>query len=646
MSEQSSEAPSFSDIQRVTQEHFGKWPCLWQMKVAKAFIQKDRDIVCIAGMSLGKTMTFWMPLLLKPGIQINSESRMWTHLQRLACEAYPFQQRWQPHDIGDKKYLAVIVSPEQLMKPGGEFEKLLRKPEFVSDIIGFVFDEVHCITSWGDFRPEYKELQCLRYILPCYVPFMMVSATLTPIDLSHGKRLLHMRSENLVTIQMSIDRSNVKLCVRKIKYSLSSYQDLAFLIPDGWSNSDPIPPKFLIFFDNIQDTIAAAKILQKRLLLDMHHKIKWYNSDMTTEYKENEVNHLISGDLYLFTMSDTSELVNKGMDVPDILLVIQWRATCKLSTLWQRWGRAARDKQLQGTAILFAEKEHFDDVQEERRQHQEMKKRKDRPSAINSLVSKCQCGVGMVAPTEHEEDHELEGGLDENECDNGGNVINGDSMGLGDKELQETLKSTMDGKTGSNAWKKSRELDPAMDRLINAHLRNTILCRRRVFRVHFDNASAVPYRSRLTKHEMGPKEHELCDSLEDWQEAATERIYGGSNLNDYGPSLVMPDSVLDCIVDCAHYKKIVTIDDLRKETQWSGVDQFGGDVIAVIHCIIPVPIPVPVFTSNPLQPLPRQSVNITSLNTQAAAHPLAPTVTNQKQSRCSACNLEGHNKQN
>ncbi|KAG2743437.1 hypothetical protein P692DRAFT_201723562 [Suillus brevipes Sb2] len=241
-----------------------------------------------------------------------------------------------------------------------------------------------------------------------------------------------------------------------------------------------------------------------------------------------------------------------------------------------------------------------------------------------------------------------------------------------------------------------------MDCLINAHLRNTIQCRRRVFRVHFDNASAgennvmilcimdrfvytlftepdhlacdpsrpegclrcapalpetccdihhphafsfydttitlapskVPYRSHLTKHEMGPKEHELCDSLEDWREAATRRIYGDSHLNDYGPSLVMPDSVLDRIVGCAHYQKIVTIDDLRKETRWSGVDQFGGDVIAVIHSIIPVSVPVPVFTSNPLQPaLPRQSVNNTSSNTQA----------NRKQSRCSACNLEGHN---
>lgn len=54
------------------------------------------------------------------------------------------------------------------------------------------------------------------------------------------------------------------------------------------------------------------------------------------------------------------------MDVPDIEIVIQWRATCHLATLWQRLGRAARNKQLMGTGLLFAEKEHFDDEQEAR----------------------------------------------------------------------------------------------------------------------------------------------------------------------------------------------------------------------------------------------------------------------------------------
>ena len=48
------------------------------------------------------------------------------------------------------------------------------------------------------------------------------------------------------------------------------------------------------------------------------------------------------------------------MDIPNIKIVIQWCATPSLSALWQRFGRCARDPTLDGTAIIFAEKEYFD----------------------------------------------------------------------------------------------------------------------------------------------------------------------------------------------------------------------------------------------------------------------------------------------
>ena len=62
------------------------------------------------------------------------------------------------------------------------------------------------------------------------------------------------------------------------------------------------------------------------------------------------------------------------MDISNIRIVAQWKATCSLSTIWQRWGHAARDRGLQGIVILFAEKEYFDDVREEKRQRQEARK--------------------------------------------------------------------------------------------------------------------------------------------------------------------------------------------------------------------------------------------------------------------------------
>ncbi|KIK93526.1 hypothetical protein PAXRUDRAFT_144865, partial [Paxillus rubicundulus Ve08.2h10] len=118
--------------------------------------------------------------------------------------------------IKDLKYCVVTVSPEQLMKPGGEFGKLLLRPESTFHIISFIFDEAHCITSWGDFCPEYKELQCLQYILHCQVLFMITSATLTPETLTKVKKCLHMCLENLLIIHTSTNCPNIQLCIWKI----------------------------------------------------------------------------------------------------------------------------------------------------------------------------------------------------------------------------------------------------------------------------------------------------------------------------------------------------------------------------------------------------------------------------------------------
>ncbi|KAG1762220.1 hypothetical protein EDD22DRAFT_738626, partial [Suillus occidentalis] len=61
-------------------------------------------------------------------------------------------------------------------------------------------------------------------------------------------------------------------------------------------------------------------------------------------------------------------------------------------------------------------------------------------------------------------------------------------------------------------------------------------------------------------------------------ESTTRRVYSDSILHDHGPGVTISDLVLDC----AHYQKIYTLDDLHKETKWSRVNHFGDDIIAVI----------------------------------------------------------------
>jgi len=71
------------------------------------------------------------------------------------------------------------------------------------------------------------------------------------------------------------------------------------------------------------------------------------------------------------------------MDLPNIKIVVQWKATCNLCTLWQRFGRAARGSQQTGTAILLVEKKDTDD-------ERQAKAKKD----IATALKKSKEGIG------------------------------------------------------------------------------------------------------------------------------------------------------------------------------------------------------------------------------------------------------------
>ncbi|KAG1880832.1 P-loop containing nucleoside triphosphate hydrolase protein [Suillus subluteus] len=259
------EIPSSSQIRSVTQEKFGVRACLWQLKVAEALLKGDHDVLCTAGTGMGKTLAFWMPLLFHQGIQIvitplnmlgkqNAASLTKAGIKAISISS----ETATPANfaaIRALKYRAVPVSPEQIMKPNGEFEKLLKNDLFVTQIISVIIDEVHCLTDWGEFRPEYEELGRLCYILPSIIPIMIASATLTKYTLTNA----------LTAIRRSTGSPKHKDWV-------------------GWKREDGPPPKFLIFFDDIQDAINATRSLRKRLPSEFSNKIKWFNSEMLSTY--------------------------------------------------------------------------------------------------------------------------------------------------------------------------------------------------------------------------------------------------------------------------------------------------------------------------------------------------------------------------
>lgn len=205
-------------------------------------------------------------------------------------------------------YRVIITNPEMLLRPGKTgFIALFKNPEFTARLLDIVIDEAHCVSQWGSFRPEYKELRRLKHFVRG-IKFHITSATLPKPVLTDVLRILNISPEQVHTVHRSNDRSNVAIVVRKIKYSLSSFADLFFLV-DKWAAGGTPPPKFLILFDSILECTTAALVLRGRLPLKDRNKIKWHHSDMSAQFRVEVLEALLRGEIIGMCATDTLGMV-------------------------------------------------------------------------------------------------------------------------------------------------------------------------------------------------------------------------------------------------------------------------------------------------------------------------------------------------
>lgn len=403
------------------------------------------------------------------------------------------------------------------MQDHGGFDKLWNSERFTSRLISVVWDEAHCISLWGDFRPEYKEAARLRYLIPKGIPFFLASATLPPVVLSDVLQILAIRADKSVLIQRSNDRANIHIVVRKLRYSLTSFHDLAFLIPDNYKEGDPPPPKFLIFFDNITTSVAAAKYLQSRLPLEFRHVINWFNSDCSPELREELMEELRTGKIWGLCCTDSCGMVStvkrgiiviilttcvQGVDLPDVKIIIQWRVTCDLSMLWQRIGRGVRQRDLTGIALILAEPKHFDDEKEKRATAKEKREKKKKakakqagigsasaqgPVAVTAQVSTAHAASGPPLATQ-----QTTGGVDDNSSADENDAESSDDDGYAE-DRRDLYSKRDESASASRKRKRESELSPAMDDMINARFRKKVKCHRAPPMLYFGNDKTSTY---------------------------------------------------------------------------------------------------------------------------------------------------------
>jgi superfamily II DNA helicase RecQ len=141
---------------------------------------------------------------------------------------------------------------------------------------------------------------------------------------------------------------------------------------------------------------------------------------------------------YVGATSLTSALRLQGVDIPDVLTVVQWRAPKDLNTLMQRFGRAGRDFSLQAVVILLAEPKWFlEDYQKmlaRKRKRTEKQKKKVSRSTRRAVTG---ARTSDVSSLESESDFEGETSLNASNKNN--NIPDGD--GEGTSNVEEAIKS-------------------------------------------------------------------------------------------------------------------------------------------------------------------------------------------------------------
>ena len=163
-----------------------------------------------------------------------------------------------------------------------------------------------------------------------------------------------------------------------------------------------------------------------------------------------------------------------------------------------------------------------------------------------------------------------------------------------------------------------------------------------------DNYQVVPRRSNVPKrpvHDLTSRASQFRDALYDWRTETATDMFGPL---DFLPAdLLLHEEILEDIVSLVDTNKIVTLQDLRKKTNWILCDQYGDKIISLIQRFFP-PAPVlDLFVSTPLPPRPhKKGPTLFSNVLNSPPRPSSSSSTRTRKPRalptCTACFQKGH----
>lgn len=264
---------------------------------------------------------------------------------------------WTKVERGD--FRLVFGTPESLLGPSSYLWKMLRKDRicpFLANLVLVAVDECHCVKDWHLLRPHYQLIGSLRTLLSG-VTFMALSATLTTSSLSHLIKTANLRDP--IHIQQSIARRNITFSGHEI--SSPGFDQLNFMIPDSAILAHQIPLG-MVFIDNINEGMALVTHFRNRLPIRLRPRgselVRLFNGEFDPVTRKAYLADFRNGGTRILVGTDA---MGMGVDIKRILTVAQWEMSPILnaSVLYQRLGRAGRDRTMSAYGKLFVQSKYL-----------------------------------------------------------------------------------------------------------------------------------------------------------------------------------------------------------------------------------------------------------------------------------------------
>ena len=313
-----------------------------QEEIITSFVEGN-DTLALLPTGGGKSITFQVPALLKPGIclvvtpLIALMKDQVENLRKKNIKANMVFSGMSSKEIDlvlenacyDSELKFLYLSPERL-----ETELFQEKIKGMK-VNFFVVDEAHCISQWGyDFRPSYLKIAEIRKLIP-KTPVLALTATATPEVVEDIQDKLLFKRRNV--FQKSFERKNLTYFVKNTE---DKYADLLNIIKH-------ITGSGIVYVRSRKKTVEIAHFLMRqKISADFYHA----GLDMETRNRRQEYWKLGKCRVMVSTNA-----FGMGIDKPDVRFVVHIDLPDSLEAYFQEAGRAGRDEKRAFAILLINE---------------------------------------------------------------------------------------------------------------------------------------------------------------------------------------------------------------------------------------------------------------------------------------------------